>query len=99
LLQCQAKLNSVIARMKNIRDIATCFVDKKIGDIVGAKISMKPIPGSDYFDRTKIEIVGYPAGSGFDFGKQIWQSVGDYLFGHSNGPGDDFAPGVATGFG
>jgi V8-like Glu-specific endopeptidase len=81
------------------RDIATCFVDKKIGDIVGAKIPMKPIPGSDYFDRTKIAIVGYPAGSGFDFGKQMWQSVGDYLFGHSNGPGDDFAPVVATDFG
>lgn len=81
------------------RDIATCYVDKNIGDIVGAQIPMKPIPSSDFFDNTKVAIVGYPAGSGFDFGKQMWQSIGDYLFGHSNGPGDDFAPVIATDFG
>lgn len=81
------------------RDIATCFVDKNIGDIIGAQIPMKPIPNSKFFDNAKIAIVGYPAGSGFDFGKQMWQSVGDYLFGHSNGPGDDYAPVLATDFG
>ena len=81
------------------RDVATCFVDKKIGEIIGAQIPMKPVPNSDFFDTSKVAIVGYPAGSGFDFGKQMWRSVGDYLFGHSNGPGDDFAPVVATDFG
>ncbi len=44
-------------------------------------------------------IVGYPASSGFDFGKQMWQSRGDYLFGQSNRPGGDYAPAMATDFG
>ncbi len=59
----------------------------------------KPIVESDFFDNAKVAIVGYPAGSGFDFGKQMWQSVGDYLFGHSNGPSDDDSPVLATDFG
>lgn len=59
----------------------------------------KPIVKSDFFDNPKVAIVGDPAGSGFDFGKQMWQSVGDYLFGHSNGPSDDYSPVLGTDFG
>jgi hypothetical protein len=81
------------------RDVATCLVDKPIGELIGAQIPMKPILQSDYFDHAKVAIVGFPSGSGFDFGKQMWQSVGEYLFGHSNGPGDDYAPVIATSFG
>ena len=80
-------------------DIAACFVDRNIGDIVGAEIPMRPIKDADFFDTTPVTIVGYPAGSGFDFGKQMWQSKGDYLFGRSNGPGDDYSPVLATDFG
>ena len=80
-------------------DIAVCYVDRNIGDIVDAKIEMKPIDSNDIFNHTPVAIVGYPAGSGFDFGKQMWQSVGDYLFGRGNGPGDDYAPAMATNFG
>lgn len=80
-------------------DIAICYVDRNIGDIVGAKIEMKPVPEIGYFDRNPVTIVGYPAGSGFDFGKQMWQSEGDYLFGQGSGPGSDFAPVMATNLG
>ncbi|QDT10092.1 trypsin-like serine peptidase [Planctomycetes bacterium K23_9] len=80
-------------------DIAVCFVDKNIGDIVGAEIPMRPVDSNDLFDGTPVTIVGYPAGSGFDFGKQMWRSRGDYLFGRSNGPGDDYSPVMATNFG
>ena len=58
-------------------DIATCFVDRNIGDIVGAQIPMQPVSDNDLFNHTPVAIVGYPAGSGFDFGKQMWQSIGD----------------------
>ena len=80
-------------------DIAACFVDRNIGDIVGAEIPMRPVKENAFFDKTPVTIVGYPAGSGFDFGKQMWQSKGEYLFGRSNGPGDDYAPVLATDFG
>ncbi len=60
---------------------------------------MKRVESNDMFNRTPVAIVGYPAGSGFDFGKQLWRSVGDYLFGRSNGPGDDYSPAMATNFG
>lgn len=80
-------------------DIATCFVDRNIGDIVDAQIPMLPVNDYDFFNQTPVAIVGYPAGSGFDFGKQMWQSLGEYLFGRSSGPADDFSPVVATSFG
>ncbi len=80
-------------------DIAVCFVDRNIGDIVGAEIPMRPVDSNDLFENTPITIVGYPAGSGFDFGKQMWRSRGDYLFGRSNAPGDDYSPVMATDFG
>ena len=44
-------------------------------------------------------VVGYPAGSGFDFGKQLWQSRGEYLFSRRSGPDDDYSPVVASTFG
>ena len=80
-------------------DIAACFVDINIGDIVGAEIPMRPVKENDFFNKTPVSIVGYPAGSGFDFGKQMWQSKGEYLFGRSGGPGDDYSPVMATNFG
>ncbi|MFK8114802.1 MAG: serine protease [Rubripirellula sp.] len=80
-------------------DIATCFVDRNIGDIVDAQIPMYPVEDYDFFNQNSIAVVGYPAGSGFDFGKQMWQSRGDFLFGRSNGPADDYGPVVATNFG
>ncbi len=80
-------------------DWAICKVDCNIGDMVGAEISLQAIPGIDFFDSTPVLISGYPAGSGFDFGKQLWQSRGEFLFGMSGGGEDDFAPAVATSFG
>ncbi|MGB7323369.1 MAG: glutamyl endopeptidase, partial [Rubripirellula sp.] len=80
-------------------DIAICYVDRNIGDIVGTQIRTKVVTEPDYFDNERVAIVGYPAGSGFDFGKQLWQSEGDYLFGQGNGPDSDFAPVMATNFG
>ena len=80
-------------------DIAICYVDRNIGDIVGSHIRMKTVSGNQLFDQERVSIVGYPAGSEFDFGKQLWQSTGDYLFGRSNGPNDDYAPAMATNFG
>ncbi|MGB7343400.1 MAG: glutamyl endopeptidase [Pirellulaceae bacterium] len=80
-------------------DIAVCFVDTNIGDIVGAEIPMRPVDSNELFNISPVTIVGYPAGSGFDFGKQMWRSRGDYLFGRSNGPGDDYSPVMATDFG
>ncbi len=80
-------------------DIAICTVDRPIGEIVGAQIAMRPVQNNDFFDTNPVAIVGFPAGSGFDFGKQMWQSRGDYLFGQSNGPGSDCAPAIATNFG
>lgn len=80
-------------------DIGVCFVDRNMGDIVNASIEMIPVDSNAFFDQTPVAIVGYPAGSGFDFGKQMWRSVGDYLFGRGNSPGDDYAPAMATDFG
>ncbi len=80
-------------------DIAVCFVDRNIGDIVGAEIPMRPVQSNDLFETTPVTIVGYPAGSGFDFGKQMWRSRGDYLFGRSSAPGGDYSPVMATNFG
>jgi V8-like Glu-specific endopeptidase len=80
-------------------DIATCYVDRNIGDIVNAQIPMLPVPSYDFFEHNSVAIVGYPAGSGFDFGKQMWQSQGEYLFGRSSGPEDDYSPVMATNFG
>lgn len=81
------------------RDIAVCYVDRNIGDIVNAQIPMQPAANHDMFNHTPVAIVGYPAGSDFDFGKRMWQSIGDFLFGRSNGPDDDYSPAMATNFG
>ncbi|NND96439.1 MAG: hypothetical protein HKN47_03815 [Pirellulaceae bacterium] len=80
-------------------DIAACFVDRNIGDMVGTQIPMRPVQDDGFFDRTPLRIVGYPAGSGFDFGKQMWESSGKYLFGRRSGPHDDYSPALATNFG
>ncbi len=80
-------------------DIAVCHVDQNIGDIVGETIRMEPITDNEIFERETVSVVGYPSGSGFDFGKQMWQSVGQYLFGRRNRPGDDYSPVLASRFG
>lgn len=80
-------------------DIAICHVDRNIGDIVGERIAMRPVYDNGVFESNKIAVVGYPAGSSFDFGKQLWASTGDYLFGRRNGPDDDFSPVIASTFG
>jgi V8-like Glu-specific endopeptidase len=80
-------------------DLAICYTDINIGDIVDAKIETQTIPSDDFFDSNPVAIVGYPAGSGFDFGKQMWKSIGTYLFGQRSGPDSDAAPVMATDFG
>ncbi len=80
-------------------DIAICHVDRNIGDIVGQQITMRTIYDNNVFQENPVVVVGYPAGSGFDFGKQLWVSKGEYLFGRRNGPNDDFAPALASDFG
>ena len=80
-------------------DIAVCHVDRNIGDIVDTQIPMETIGSHELFDQTPVAIVGYPAGSGFDFGKQMWQSIGAYLFGRRIAPGEDYSPAMATSFG
>lgn len=80
-------------------DIAICYVDRNIGDIVDAKIETREVEDNAFFESNRVAIVGYPAGSGFDFGKQMWSSEGDYLFGQSSGGDSDFAPVMATSFG
>ena len=80
-------------------DIAMCYVDRNIGDIVDAMIPSYPIEDSSFFDDTATAIVGYPATSGFDFGKQLWQSKGEYLFCRNSGGNDEYSPVVATDFG
>ncbi len=80
-------------------DIAICYVDRNIGDLVGSQFEMRSVPDNNFLDRNTVAIVGYPAGSGFDFGKQMRRSVGTYLFGQSAGGDTDFAPAMATDFG
>mgnify|MGYP003664035577 CR=1 FL=1 len=81
------------------RDIGLCFLDRNVGDIVDATIPMKPIPDNSFFNKYPIQVVGYPAGSHFDFGKQMWHSNGPYLMGQSNGPDASYSPVVASDFG
>lgn len=80
-------------------DLAICYTDCNIGDIVDARIETKPIDRPEFFDENSVAIVGYPAGSGFDFGKQMWRSVGSYLYGQRNSPTGNPAPVMATNFG
>ncbi len=80
-------------------DIAICEVDRYIGDVIGATIPTRPIESNDFFETNPVAIVGYPAGSSFDFGNQMWQSIGDYLFGQSGGGETPYAPVMATNFG
>jgi V8-like Glu-specific endopeptidase len=81
------------------RDIGLCFLDRNVGDIVDAVIPMKPIQDHSFFDRYPVQVVGYPAGSHFDFGKQMWHSEGHYLMGQSNGPDATYCPVLASDFG
>ena len=80
-------------------DIAMCYVDRNIGDIVDAVIPSYPIESNTFFDDNEVAIVGYPATSGFDFGKQLWQSKGEYLFSRNSGGDDEYSPVLATDFG
>jgi hypothetical protein len=80
-------------------DIGFCYVDQNIGEIVGQTIPIKPPQTNTFYENTRVTIAGYPAASEFDFGKQLWASRGEYLFGHRMGPGDDYSPVLATNFG
>lgn len=80
-------------------DLAVCRVDRNIGDLIDAEIPLREIPGIDFFENHPVVITGYPAGSGFDFGKQLWESHGSFLFGLSGGGDDDPSPALATNFG
>ncbi|EMI40421.1 trypsin-like serine peptidase [Rhodopirellula sp. SWK7] len=79
-------------------DLAICRVDSNIGDQVGAELAIQTVGNIEFFDSARVDIMGYPAGSGFDFGKQLWCSRGRFLFGVSGG-GDEYAPTFATDFG
>ena len=81
------------------RDIGLCFLERNVGDIVDAVIPMKPVHTCTFFDKYPVRVVGYPAGSHFDFGKQMWQSKGPFLMGQRNGPGASYAPVIASDFG
>ena len=80
-------------------DIAICRVDCNIGELVGTELAPFQIDNIDFYDRHWVDIMGYPAGSGFDFGKQLWRSRGRFLFGVSGGGEDEYAPAIATHFG
>lgn len=80
-------------------DIAVCRVDQNIGDLIGAELPPMELNDIGFFDRNIVDVMGYPAGSGFDFGKQLWRSRGRFLFGVRGGVDDDFSPAVATNFG
>ncbi|SMP65672.1 hypothetical protein SAMN06265222_109120 [Neorhodopirellula lusitana] len=80
-------------------DVAICRVDCNIGDIMGAELPIQEIDNVGFYDDRWVDILGYPAGSGFDFGKQLWRSRGRFLFGVSGGGEDDYSPVVATHFG
>ena len=80
-------------------DIGFCYVDRNIGDIVDAQIPIVPPETNQFFDDHQITVMGYPAGAEFDFGKTLWASRGEYLFGRSGGPDDDYSPVMATNFG
>ena len=90
---------SYLGNPKTNLDLAFCYVDGNVGDRVGATIALRPIRGIEVFDHTSVSIVGYPAGSSFDFGNQLWQSKGDFLFGQSNGVGENHSPVLASSFG
>ena len=80
-------------------DLAFCRVDKNIGDLLDVTIPLRPVGDLDLFETARVHICGYPAGSRFDFGKQLWRSTGDLLFGQRSGAHDDFGPVMATDFG
>ena len=80
-------------------DIGFCHVDRNIGEEVGETIPIVPPENNAFFENHQVTIAGYPASSQFDFGKQLWVSRGEYLFGHSMGPSDDYSPVLATDFG
>lgn len=80
-------------------DLAICYTDCNIGDMVDARIETQTVDRTEFFDENAVAIAGYPAGSGFDFGKQMWRSVGSYLYGQRNSPTGHPAPVMATNFG
>jgi len=66
--------------------------------MVGQKIALRAVDDIDFFNQNKVIIVGYPAGSAFDFGRQMWRSRGEFLFGQRNRPdGDYVAIGLSSG--
>lgn len=80
-------------------DIGFCYVDQDVEEIVGQSIAIQPPETNAFYENHSVVIAGYPAASEFDFGKQLWVSRGEYLFGHRMGPGDDYSPVIATNFG
>ena len=80
-------------------DIAICHTDINVGDRLGQTIAWQIIDDIDYYQSRPIAILGYPATSGFDFGKQLWRSVGDMLFSRQTSTTTDPAPVMATSFG
>ncbi|WP_044300421.1 trypsin-like serine peptidase [Rhodopirellula sallentina] len=80
-------------------DLAICRLDTNIGEHIGVELTPQVVEHVEFFDSARVDILGYPAGSGFDFGKQLWRSRGRFLFGVSGGGEDDFAPTFATDFG
>ncbi|MEM9824968.1 MAG: glutamyl endopeptidase [Planctomycetota bacterium] len=80
-------------------DIAIAYTDRNIGDIVDARIPLTPVQSQDFFEDHPVQIIGYPASSGFDFGKRVCRSRGAYLFSHRGGPNRPANPAVATNFG
>lgn len=80
-------------------DVAYLYADNNVGDIIDSSIPIEPLRDLELFENEAVDIVGYPAGSHFDFGKQLWRSRGKFLFGQRSGPGDPFGPVLATDFG
>lgn len=80
-------------------DVAYLYCEQNIGDMIPSTIPIEPLSSLSMFDEEPVDIIGYPAGSRFDFGKQLWRSRGQFLFGHRSGPRDAFGPVLATDFG
>ena len=80
-------------------DFAILYTDCNIGDAVGHALPWETVDSLDAYEDDAVAIVGYPATSGFDFGKQMWRSVGSLLFGRFNRPGADPSPVMASAMG
>ena len=80
-------------------DIAVCKTEFPIGDILGVNVPWLAVDDIEFYETHAVAIVGYPGTSGFDFGKQMWRSVGQYLFARQSSPGADPTPGMASSMG